>query len=228
MVIVFRYGGPLRSYERWKFNDAYLHVASYYKYLGILISSSNSSYMCQKTLANQASMAWFAVKSRLSSFWGVKPNVLFKIFDCEILTILMYGSKLWFNHQSPDIEIVHNKFCKYVFNLPVQAPSCFVRSELGRHSLSPYKYTRAITYWLRILNLPNDRLPKRFYKLQRRWTVTDTDCWATQIRNILFRVGFGDVWLNHRVGHVPHFLKVFKTRLLDMGTQTQTYKTWIN
>ena len=133
----------------------------------------------------------------------------------------MYGSELWFNHPSPDIDIVHNKFCKYVLSLPVQAPNCFVRSELGRHSLAPYKYTRASKYWLRILNLPNDRLPKVCCKLQRQWTETDKDCWATQIRNLLFRVGFGDVWLNQGVGQVSQFIMVFKTRLLDMDTQTQ-------
>ena len=133
----------------------------------------------------------------------------------------MYGSEVWFNHPSPDIEIVHNKFCKYVLNLPVQAPNCFVRCELGRHSLEPYKYIRAITYWLRILNLPNDRLPKVCYRLQKSWTETDTDCWATQIRNLLFRMGFGDVWLNQGVGQVPQFIKVFKTRVLDIDIQTQ-------
>ena len=85
-----------------------------------------------------------AVKLRLYSFLGVKQNVLFKIFDCKILPILMYGSELCFNQPSPDIDIVHNKFCKYVLNLPVQAPNCFVRSELGRHFLAPYKYTRTL------------------------------------------------------------------------------------
>ena len=73
----------------------------------------------------------------------------------------MYGSELWFNHSSSDIEIVHNKFYKYVLSLTVQDPNCFVRSELGKHSLSPYKYIRAITNWLRILNLPND-VPNEF------------------------------------------------------------------
>ena len=143
------------------------------------------------------------------------------MFDCKILPILLYGSELWFNHPSPDIEIVHNKFCKYVLNLPLQALNCFVRSELGRHSLSPYKCSRAIKYWLKIINLLNDRLPKLCYKLQRRWTETDTDCWATQSRNLLFRAGFGDVWLNQGVGRVDIFIKVFKTRLLDKDIQTQ-------
>lgn len=31
-VIVFRNGGPLRDYERWKFKDSNLEVVAYYKY----------------------------------------------------------------------------------------------------------------------------------------------------------------------------------------------------
>ena len=67
--------------------------------------------MSQKTLANQASKALFAVKSKLSRFGGVNLSVLFKIFDSKILPILLYGSEIWFSHASPDIEKVHNQFC---------------------------------------------------------------------------------------------------------------------
>ena len=62
IITVFRNGGPLREYERWKFKDSNLHVDTYYKYLGSLLTSSNSWFLCQKTLANQAPKAWFAVK----------------------------------------------------------------------------------------------------------------------------------------------------------------------
>ena len=221
-VIVFRNGGPLREYERWKFKDSKLEVVTYYKYLGLLLSSRNSWFMCQKTLANQASKAWFAVKSKSFSYGDVKPDVLFKIFDCKILPILLYGSELWFSHPSQNIEIVQNKFCKFVLNLSVQSPNCFVRGELGRYSMVPHKYFRAIKYWLRIIHLPNSRLPKQCYKLQKRWTETDTKCWALDIRDLLFKTEFGEVWLNQGIGQVDVFLKVFKTRVFDIDMQTQS------
>ena len=47
-VVVFRNGGPLRRYEKWKFDDFKLEVVTYYKYLGLLLLSRNSWYMCQK------------------------------------------------------------------------------------------------------------------------------------------------------------------------------------
>ena len=43
-----------------------------------------------ETLANQASKAWFVVKSELSNFGDVKPDILAKIFDCKLLPILLY------------------------------------------------------------------------------------------------------------------------------------------
>ena len=45
-VIVFRNGGLLREYERWKFKDSKLEVVTYYKFLGLLLSSRNKWFMC--------------------------------------------------------------------------------------------------------------------------------------------------------------------------------------
>ena len=88
-----------------------------------------------------------------------------------------------------------------------------MRSELGRYTIAPYKYSRAIKYWLRIIHLPDNILPKLCYKLQTRWTETNTDCWAFQVRGLLFRTGFGDVWLNQGVERIEIFLDI------DMQTQ---------
>ena len=165
-------GGPLRRYEKWKFDDFKLEVVTYYKYLGLLLSSRNSWYMCQKTLASQASNALFAVKKNLIRFGDVKVNILLKIFDSKILPILLYGSEIRFSHISPDIEQVHTKFCKFILNLPIQSPNCFVKSELDRYSLTLYRNFKAVKYWLRIICMPNDKLPKLCYKLQRQWVET--------------------------------------------------------
>ena len=95
-IIVFRNGGNLREYENWFYDNIPLRVVSYYKYLGLVISSRLSWYVCQKTLAEQASEALFSIKSKLSQFGSLPSNVLFKIFDTKILPILTYGAEIWF------------------------------------------------------------------------------------------------------------------------------------
>ena len=71
-VILFRNGVPLRNYEKWKYGEKVLDVVTYYKYLDILFSSKTLGLWAQKTLANQASKALFAVKSKLTQFGVVK------------------------------------------------------------------------------------------------------------------------------------------------------------
>ena len=67
--------------------------------------------------------------------------------------------------------------------------------------------------------MPNVKLPKLCYKLQRQWVENDTNCWALNVRDLLFQMGFGEVWLNQGVGNTGVFLKVFKTRLQDIEYQ---------
>ena len=119
-VIVFRNGGYLRQYETWFYDNIPLRVVTYYKYLGLVISSRLSWSVCQKTLAEQASKALFAIKSKLSQYGSLSINMLFKIFDTKILPILTYGAEIWIEHEGKDIEKVHNDFCKYVLKVTIK------------------------------------------------------------------------------------------------------------
>ena len=59
-VIVFQNGGYLRRYEKWFYGDTKLKVVTYYKYLGLVISST---------------LSWYENISRT----GLKSSVQFKI-----------------------------------------------------------------------------------------------------------------------------------------------------
>ena len=212
---MFRNGGPLRNYERWKYGEHVIETVSYYKYdrefLGTLV---------KRHWLNQPSKALFAVKSRLTQFGNVYLSVIFKIFDTKILPVLLYGSEIWFRHPSMAVEKVHNQFCKSVLRLPIYATNVFARRELVRYKLEVFKYLKAIKYWLRVLSLSGCRIPKLCYKMQRRWVVNDTECWLFHIRNLLFSSGFGEAWLNQGVGNKRAFLKLFKQRPMDMDMQS--------
>ncbi len=43
--------------------------------------------------------------------------------------------------------------------------------------------------------------------------------WATKVKNLLFKFGFGNVWLSHEVGDVSAFLMVFKQRIIHCMNQ---------
>ena len=218
-IIVFRNGGYLRAYEKWFFGTYQLEVVTYFKYLGLVFSSRLSWYMCQKTIAAQASKAVFALKSSLANYTHVSTDILFKIFDSKIQPILTYGAELWFPHNANDIEIVHTKFCKYVLKLPWQASNAFVRGELGRFKLNCYYILKPIRYWLRLLEMSDTRMHKQFYKCQYKWAENGDTCWALHIKNILFQSGFGYAWLNQGVGNKTMFLSEFRQKFKDVSLQ---------
>ena len=63
--------------------------------------------------------------------------------------------------------------------------------------------------------MDENRLPKACYQLSVRLDNAGRKTWATYIRNMLERYGFGIVWLNQGVGDWESFLKMFKQRLID-------------
>ena len=44
-------------------------------------------------------------------------------------------------------------------------------------------------------------------------------CWATEVKNLLFRNGFGYAWIHQEVGNEVGFLKSFVQRISDIYRQ---------
>ena len=217
-IIVFRNGGYLRSYEKWYFEGIPIKVVTYYKYLGLVLSSRLSWNACPKTLAEQASKALFAVKSNLAQFGMLSVDMLFKIFDTKILPILTYGAEIWSSHRGSDVEKVHHDFCKYVLKVSKLTPNVLVRGELGRYTIDTIRTEILIKYWLKLLQMPNERLPKICYNLQCKWLEAKprTNCWAKDVKDTLLAQGFGYAWYNQGVGNIALFLRNFKERNRDI------------
>ena len=224
-VIVFRNGGYLRRYEKWFYGESQLQVTTYYKYLGLVVSSRLSWYMCQKTLSEQASKAIYGLKSNLNQFGTLSTKLLFKIFDTKILPILTYGAEIWFSHTASDIERIHHSFCKYILKVPKQCPNVFARGELGRCDIYTLRCVKLIKYWFRILEMSVNRYPNICYKLQLKWLNANkkTNCWAKDVKTLLEQTGFGHVWYNQGVGDTVLFFKAFTQRLFDIDIHAWRY-----
>ena len=64
-----------------------------------------------------------------------------------------------------------------------------------------------------------ERLPKQAYIMMKALDQNGKNCWVTAIREILFKTGFGYVWINQGVSNVNKFITVFKQRLVDRHLQ---------
>ena len=91
----------------------------------------------------------------------------------------------------------------------------FALSECGRLPLCMSYMTNCIKYWARLLRLEISRYPKQCYNLLFQLDDIGRQTWATKIKDLLFRFGFGYVWIVQDVGDESLFIKTFKQRLID-------------
>ena len=85
-----------------------------YNYLGITFSTGNNRFRTNYLrLKEKALRAIYVARNLAHKTMGnhVTPNVLFKICDSQIQTILDYGSEVWYQGKIiNDLEVVHTGF----------------------------------------------------------------------------------------------------------------------
>ena len=121
----------------------------------------------------------------------------------------MYGTK--------DIELIHTKFCRWILNVRKCTNLSGLYGELGRVPFPLTRKIRMINYWIKMLKLEENSLPKKVYNMLK----TDDDNnisynganWASQIKTLLDELGLTYIWLQQDDLTIPFSL--IKQRILD-------------
>lgn len=216
-VVIFRKGGPLKREDRFTYNECELAVVSEFKYLGITFTPGGAFTRNQQVLADQARKALFTLTKCTVKFPDISPIEMCQLFDKLVRPILEYGAEVWGFHSCKDIEQLHLSFCKNILGVRRSTPNDFVYNELGRLPLAFSRKVKIIKYWVKVLRLPEYRLVKIMYRdmLQNEGKKS----WATDVRDLLMSIGFGDVWMQQYVGDEKLFLSLIQTRLRDIELQ---------
>ena len=129
-IVVFRNRGCLARAERWYYGSEPVSVASSYKYLGLKFTT--------KACLNRISKDCLEGKrdNRIDCFKCCRildalTSVFFKLFDTQIVPVLLYGSELSGYSDCPNVEKVHMYACERILGLS----SHMVNGELGKHHL---------------------------------------------------------------------------------------------
>ena len=69
---------------------------------------------------------------------------------------------------------------KYALKVSKLTPNVLVRGELGSNKIDTIRIEILVKYWLKLLQMPNERLPKIWYNLQYKWLEANprTNCWG--------------------------------------------------
>jgi len=86
--------------------------------------------------------------------------------------------------------------------------------ECGRYPVAVHACIRAVKYWLKLCKMGDERLPKAALKLQIKIDEQGKRCWITDIKELLYRYGYGFVYLQGEVGDETLFINQLKERLV--------------
>ena len=222
-VMVFRKGGFLSKNEKWKLFNKDLEVVNEYNYLGYLFTTKISMVRGAEALAVKGKRACIGCIKCIYRLKEMSQDCFFKIFDTQVQPVLLYASELWGLHRLDSIEKVHTLACKRVLNVHSRVPNKLVYGELGRYPLYINSAIRCFRYWLKLLTLDDSRLPKQAYRMLLNIDEKGKVCWVTHVKNELFRLGFGYVWVQQSVGNEKMFLQEIKQRLIDTYKQEWHY-----
>jgi hypothetical protein len=74
---------------------------------------------------------------------------------------------------------------------------------------------KLIKFWLRIISINQNSLLKACYEMMFTLSRNGRINWASKVKNLLYRYGFGIVWEQQSVNDAKSFLHEFRTRLED-------------
>ena len=218
-VMIFRNGGIIKKKEKFYLNGVKIEPTTYYKYLGLLFSSSLKWTKARQTLATQAQRGMVILNKMLNKCGHVPASVAFTMFDKMIVPILTYAAEIWGFEYSKEIEQVHHKFCKRVLGVSNQTCNIAALGELGRYPLYCIYVKKCLKFWLKLIKMDNTRYPKACYNMLLNLDENGRTNWVTHVKNVLCQNGFGYVWHAQEVGCEESFILKFVQRIKDCKFQ---------
>ena len=144
-----------------------------FKYLGFTISATNCSFLRTiEDLSTRANRAIYALNNKIK-ISKIPVKLALKIFNSQIMPILLYGSELWGPYLDYDFkeldktknEQVQTQFLKRLLGCNVQTSNIMVRGEVGIRPLLVEVIKRVISYHSKIITR-NSSITKNALKFE--------------------------------------------------------------
>jgi hypothetical protein len=228
--------GKIKQPPKFMYENVLIENADSYKYLGTTINSNGNFTHAKLDLKNKGTKALFGLWRAISPGKLPPVKVAGKLFESMIKPILLYNSEVWgaelkislqkailkgnlYNkNYLKDIdecppEQAHLKFCKMLLGVNRFTSNLASRAELGRFPLAIEIYVGIVKYWLRLNQLPDDRLVVDALKLNEQLHDQGHFTWSSMVKHILLTSNFTDVWVHRSATNYTNFIELLRSRL---------------
>ena len=136
----------------WYYVGQEIEIVNSLNYLGVIFSSGGPFIQDTKHLADKSVKAMHSLFD-ITRDLDTPVNIMLKLFDSLIVSILNYGCESWGFLNAECIERIHRNFLKYLLNVKVSTNNYVIYKEQGRYHLSIERHVRIIKYWFKLINI---------------------------------------------------------------------------
>ena len=113
---------------------------------------------------------------------GKLVTLALKVFSGRVISQMLYGIEIWGMNQNNlhHLEVGQNKFLRHILVAPQGTPAAHLRTETGMVSIKARATLAIFSYYKRVMDMPDHRLPKRC--MIEQWK---SGGWATSAQNLL-------------------------------------------
>ncbi|KAJ7324560.1 hypothetical protein JRQ81_017580 [Phrynocephalus forsythii] len=129
--------------------------------------------------------------------------------------MLTYGAELWGLNKATILEQNQTSFLRSILGTDKNTSAPAVRAELGMHSLQSNLIIKVFNYWLKILFMDTNSLPKICLMEQTNMALTNS--WISRLHETITHHGFS---IQYLLSIAPQARDIFKQRVLDISAQS--------
>ena len=227
-IMVFRRGGFLGKNEKWFYKKQQLETVDSYKYLGFTLTPKLSDTKACEDFAKRAKMKIFEILKTMWALGSLNTVIFFQLFDAQVKPMLLYAAEIWGWKEVDVVESAHLFACKKIMSVSNKTPNHMTYGETGRHPLHIDAKIATVRYWLKVMKMPNHRLPKQ--ALLSMMTIHERDendkrvGWYTAVKRCLADNGFMKIWEDRGTADEKAFLRKLKDKLVFNFQQSWLHK----
>ena len=191
------------------YNGQEVDYCTKYKYLGIFFSNTKNMFKAAREyLAEQANKAVFAASKYVKEYVGkLSPKLQMKVFDCQILPILEYGSEIWSTGKEISVrERIQLQYLKNILSVKPQTSTLAVHGETGRFPLAVRQRINLLKYWFLIMNMENSSIVKNTYLELHKLSADGHYTWCSLIQSILSYHELDHIWNSQSIVNTNKFV----------------------
>ena len=212
-VITFGCKGDIRVL----FNGQQIETTSQYKYLGNVISTTQTSrgdifrenydYLC-----SQARKAIFCLKHLLKPLGALPPRVLMHMYETLICPILVYGSDVWGSqsHGTSAVDKIISWYMRCILQVKLTTSNISIVGESGQIPPSVSCHIKNICYVHRLQNITTNNLVSDMYMELLKLHECGFNTWVSKALNLVQEYG-----ININMGSTTCFNRYCKSHIYN-------------